>query len=184
MVDNGGHPAGDAQPTAANQEQGRPAGHAQPPRPPTRKKLVLRGAMPSLPPSPTERKVVPRAMRSPPPPATAVRISSGRSSVGSVDATIRRQASEQYFDYRSSVKRALLASKSWTRTGKKQFEGITTLMTWIGAIALTGPGLQRLSTSRLVVSDLDHFIRVGTARWVSVMRFETLPWTAATRRLC
>jgi hypothetical protein len=72
---------------------------------------------------PTEKKVVPRAMRSPPPPATAVRISSGRSSVGSVDATIRRQASEQYFDYRRSVLRALLASKSWTRTGINNSKG-------------------------------------------------------------
>ncbi len=113
---------------------------ASPPPPaPTRNKLVLR-AMPSppppatasnvvlraahrSPPSPTEKKVVQRAMRSPPRPATAVRISSGRSSVGSVDATIRRQASEQYFDYRRSVLRALLASKSWTRTGINNSKG-------------------------------------------------------------
>jgi hypothetical protein len=104
-----------------------------PPPPPTRKKLVLRGPLPSppppstgsnvvlqaahrSPPSRTEKKVVPRAMRSPPPAATAVRISTGRSGVASVDATIRREASEQYFDYRSSVRRARLASKSWTRT--------------------------------------------------------------------
>jgi hypothetical protein len=98
-----------------------------PPPPPTRKKLVLRGPLPS-PPPPTEKRVVFRAMRSPPPPATAVRISTGRSSVGSVDVTIRRQESEQYFDYRSSVRRALLASKSWTRTGIKNSKGIPTLM--------------------------------------------------------
>ena len=95
-----------------------------PPPPPTRKKLVLRGPLPSPPPPPTEKRVVFRAMRSPPPPATAVRISTGRSSVGSVDVTIRRQESEQCFDYRSSVLRALLASKSWTRTGSRIRRGL------------------------------------------------------------
>jgi hypothetical protein len=94
-----------------------------PPPPPTRMNLVLRGPLPSPPQPPTEKRVVFRAMRSPPPPATAVRISTGRSSVGSVDATIQRQASEQYFDYRSSVLRALLASKSWTRTGINNSQG-------------------------------------------------------------
>ena len=93
-----------------------------PPPPATASNVVLRAAHRS-PPSPTEKKVVQRAMRSPPRPATAVRISSGRSSVGSVDATIRRQASEQYFDYRRSVLRALLASKSWTRTGINNSKG-------------------------------------------------------------
>ena len=108
------------------------------PSPPTEKKVVL-PAMPSPPPStgsnvvlraayrplpsPTEKKVLPRATRSTPPPATAVRISTGRSGVASVDATIRRQASEQYFDYRSGLLRALLASKSWTRTGIDNSKG-------------------------------------------------------------
>jgi hypothetical protein len=82
--------------------------------PPAIGKAVVLRTVPT-PPPPAE-KIVPRAMRSPPPPATAVRISTGRSSVGSVNATIQRQASEPYFDYRSSVRRALLASKSWTRT--------------------------------------------------------------------
>jgi hypothetical protein len=41
-------------------------------------------------------------------------------------------------------------------------------MVHIGAIALTGPGLQRLSMSREAVPDLNHFIRVGTARDGSV----------------
>ena len=85
-----------------------------PPPPSTGSNVVLRAAHRPLP-SPTEKKVVPRAMPSPPPPAPAVRIS--------VDATIRRQASEQYFDYRSSVRRALLASKSWTRTGINNSKG-------------------------------------------------------------
>ena len=109
-----------AQPAAADRK-GRPAGRPPPP-PSTGSNVVLRAAYRPLP-SPTEKKVVPRAMRSTPPPATAVRISTGRSSVASVDATIRRQASEQYFDYRSSVRRALLASKSWTRTGINNSKG-------------------------------------------------------------
>ena len=96
------------------------AAHRSPPPPGSN--VVLRAAYRPLP-SPTEKKVLPRATRSTPPPATAVRISTGRSGVASVDATIRRQASEQYFDYRSGLLRALLASKSWTRTGINNSKG-------------------------------------------------------------
>ena len=106
----------------AHREEGRPAAMPNPPPPSTGSNVVLRAAYRPLP-SPTEKNVIPRAMRSPPPPATAVQIFTGRSKVGSDDATIRRQASEQYFDYRSSVRRALLASKSWTRTGINHSKG-------------------------------------------------------------